>query len=68
MNAPKVPLYARQNDNSYSVLTARAVLRSDWQAREALTLQNSLAARDSRGGTAPKRVREQIARHRARLA
>lgn len=41
LNAPKVPLYARQNDNSYSVLTARAVLRSDWQAREALTLQYS---------------------------
>ncbi len=41
MSAPKVPLYARQNDNSYSVLTARAVLRSDWQAREALTLQYS---------------------------
>jgi hypothetical protein len=41
MSAPKVPLYIRQNDNSYSVLTARAVLRSDWQAREALTLQYS---------------------------
>jgi hypothetical protein len=41
VNAPKVPLYQRQNDNSYSVLTARAVLRSDWQAREALTLQYS---------------------------
>lgn len=41
VNEPKVPLYARQNDNSYSVLTARAVLRSDWQAREALTLQYS---------------------------
>ncbi len=41
MNEPKVPLYARQNDNSYSVLTARAVVRSDWQAREALTLQYS---------------------------
>jgi len=41
VSAPKVPLYARQNDNSYSVLTARAVIRSDWQAREALTLQYS---------------------------
>jgi len=37
-------------------------------AREALTLRNSMAARASRGGTAPVRVREQIQRHRARLA
>jgi len=37
-------------------------------AREALTLRSSMAARASRGGTAPVRVREQIQRHRARLA
>lgn len=33
-----------------------------------LTLEGSLAARQVLGGTAPVRVREQIARHRARLA
>jgi argininosuccinate lyase len=37
-------------------------------AREALTLRSSMAARASRGGTAPVRVREQVERHRARLA
>jgi argininosuccinate lyase len=39
----------------------------DGSARTVLTLEHSLAARASRGGTAPIRVREQIARHRARL-
>ena len=34
-------IYPNQNDNSFSVLTLKAVLRSDWQAREALTLQYS---------------------------
>lgn len=38
---PKAPLYQHQNDNSYSVLTAKFVFRSDWLAREALTLQYS---------------------------
>jgi hypothetical protein len=38
---PKKPIYPRQNDNSYSVLTLKAVFRSDWQARETLTLQYS---------------------------
>jgi len=37
-------------------------------ARAALTLQGSLRSRATRGGTAPERVREQIERHRARLA
>ncbi len=37
-------------------------------AREALTLRHSLAARSSRGGTAPAQVRAQIERHRNRLA
>jgi len=40
----------------------------DDDARAALTLRQSMAARTSRGGTAPARVREQIQRHRARLA
>lgn len=40
-NQPRVALYDNQNDNTFSVLTAKAVLRSDWQAREALTLQYS---------------------------
>jgi argininosuccinate lyase len=35
---------------------------------QALTLRGSLAARQVAGGTAPVRVREQIERHRARLA
>ncbi|MFO1219354.1 MAG: argininosuccinate lyase [Burkholderiaceae bacterium] len=39
----------------------------DDSARAVLTLEHSLAARASRGGTAPVRVREQIARHKARL-
>jgi argininosuccinate lyase len=37
-------------------------------AREAITLEGSLGARTSRGGTAPARVQQQIERHRARLA
>jgi len=37
-------------------------------ARAALTLQASLQLRATRGGTAPARVREQIERHRKRLA
>ena len=36
-------------------------------ARAVLTLESSLAARRSAGGTAPERVREAIAAHRARL-
>ena len=40
----------------------------DDAARAALTLQASLQARTVRGGTAPQRVREQIERHRQRLA
>ncbi len=39
----------------------------DEGARRVLTLEHSLAARASRGGTAPVRVREQIARHKKRL-
>jgi len=35
---------------------------------EALSLQGSLAARNTLGGTAPQRVQSEIARHRARLA
>jgi hypothetical protein len=34
-------LYKNQNDNAYTVLTAKAVFRSDWTAREALTVQYS---------------------------
>jgi hypothetical protein len=41
VSRPKVPLYPNQNDNSFSVLTLKAIFRSDWQAREALTLQYS---------------------------
>lgn len=41
LNRPKVPLYPNQNDNTYTVLTAKLIWRSDWQAREALTLQYS---------------------------
>jgi hypothetical protein len=41
VNPPKVPLYANQNDNSYSVATLKAIFRSDWLARESLTLQYS---------------------------
>ena len=37
------------------------------QALAALTLQGSLNARNTRGGTAPTQVRAQIARHRQRL-
>ena len=37
-------------------------------AGAALTLESSLQSRATRGGTAPARVLEQIARHRARLA
>jgi len=37
----KKPIYPGQNDNSFSVLTLKAVFRSDWQSREALTLQYS---------------------------
>ena len=40
----------------------------DDAARAALTLQASLQSRTVRGGTAPQRVREQIERHRQRLA
>jgi len=39
----------------------------DDDARAALTLDGSLRARATRGGTAPQRVREQIERHRRRL-
>ena len=39
----------------------------DEGARAALTLEGSLHARRSRGGTAPEQVRAQIERHRARL-
>jgi argininosuccinate lyase len=35
---------------------------------EVLSLRGSLNARDILGGTAPRQVRLQIARHRARLA
>ena len=35
--------------------------------REGLTVEGSLASRDSRGGTAPSRVAEQLAELRARL-
>jgi argininosuccinate lyase len=38
------------------------------QVREVLTVEGSLASRDSRGGTAPTRVAEQLAELRARLA
>jgi hypothetical protein len=41
VSRPKVPLYPNQNDNSFSVLTLKAIFRSDWQARETLTLQYS---------------------------
>lgn len=34
-------LYKDQNDNTFSVLTAKLVLRSDWTARETLTFQYS---------------------------
>ncbi|VXB85847.1 argininosuccinate lyase [Aeromicrobium sp. 9AM] len=37
------------------------------QVREVLTVEGSLASRDSRGGTAPVRVAEQLAELRARL-
>ncbi len=40
-NRPRVPLYPNQNDNSFSVFTGKIILRSDWQAREALVLQYS---------------------------
>jgi argininosuccinate lyase len=40
----------------------------DDDARAALTLQASLQSRATQGGTAPARVREQIERHRRRLA
>lgn len=40
-NRPRVPLFKNQNDNSFSVLTGKIVLRSDWQAREALVIQYS---------------------------
>ncbi len=38
------------------------------QVREVLTVEGSLASRDSRGGTAPARVAEQLAELRARVA
>ena len=41
VNRPEVPLYPNQNDNSYSVWTTKLIFRSDWTAREALTLQYS---------------------------
>ena len=41
VSRPEVPLYPNQNDNSFSVVTLKAVFRSDWQARETLTLQYS---------------------------
>ncbi|HEY3493682.1 MAG TPA: hypothetical protein VGK73_03305, partial [Polyangiaceae bacterium] len=34
-------LYPDQNDNAFTVLTAKIILRSDWTARETLTLQYS---------------------------
>ncbi len=34
-------LYKDQNDNTFSVLTGKLVFRSDWTAREALTVQYS---------------------------
>jgi len=34
-------LYKDQNDNDFSVLTAKLIFRSDWTAREALTVQYS---------------------------
>jgi argininosuccinate lyase len=42
--------------------------RIDEDVYAAMTLQGSLAARNVLGGTAPAQVREQIERHRARLA
>jgi argininosuccinate lyase len=36
--------------------------------REVLTVEGSVASRDGRGGTAPDRVREQLAELRAALA
>jgi len=41
VHPPQVPLYPNQNDNSYSAATLKAIFRSDWLAREALTLQYS---------------------------
>lgn len=41
LKQPSVPLYNDQNDNTFQVLTAKLVFRSDWNAREALTLQYS---------------------------
>lgn len=41
VDPPKVPLYPNQNDNTYSVVTLKTIFRSDWLAREALTLQYS---------------------------
>lgn len=41
VSRPRVPLYPTQNDNAFSVATFKAVLRSDWQAREAITVQYS---------------------------
>jgi hypothetical protein len=41
VSRPKVLLYPNQNDNSFTVATLKAIFRSDWQARETLTLQYS---------------------------
>lgn len=41
VSRPKVPLYPNQNDNSFTVATLKAIFRSNWQARETLTLQYS---------------------------
>jgi hypothetical protein len=41
VHPPAVPLYPNQNDNTYSVATLKAIFRSDWLAREALTVQYS---------------------------
>ncbi|HEX6276722.1 MAG TPA: hypothetical protein VFZ53_26950 [Polyangiaceae bacterium] len=41
VSRPEVPLYPNQNDNTFSVVTLKAIFKSDWQAREALTLQYS---------------------------
>jgi hypothetical protein len=41
VSRPEVLLYPNQNDNAFSVVTLKAIFRSDWQAREALTLQYS---------------------------
>jgi hypothetical protein len=41
VDRPRVPIYFGQNDNSFSVLTLKALIRSHWLAHEALTVQYS---------------------------